>query len=187
MKQEASEDEASSGDDDQETGLPQPQQATAWHTRMLIASNPQPTGARIYSCIEQVTRIAEEAPNQQDMMNAQTQVTQLAANDQELYHYCFFQLMVRLDDRLAVGGPLMSEVATSFFDTMRAMWILARGLDALHGRTKYFDYLQRRYVQISKDTFGRDVEVVGPPMGSVRPSFGSSTPVGAKPAGAASP
>ncbi len=186
LKNEEDQDAEEEAEEDS-TALPHPKHATAWDTRMLIASNVQPTAERVYSCIRQVTQIADEAPNQQDMMSTQTQMTQLVATDQVLYHYCFYQLMVRLDDRLAVGGPLMTEVATSFFDTMRAMWILARGLDAFNGRQIYFDYLQKRYVQISKDTFGRDVQVVGPPMGSVRSSFGTMAPVGSKPAGSAAP
>ena len=32
------------------------------------------------------------------MMTAQSQITTMAASDQELYHYCFYQLMVRLWD-----------------------------------------------------------------------------------------
>jgi hypothetical protein len=119
----ADEEDAEDEAEEEESGLPFPAQTSAWHTRMLIASNPQPTAERVYSCIQQLTQISEEAPNQQDMLQAQSQITTLAANDPDLYHYCFFQLMVRLDDRLAVGGPLMSEVATSFFDSMRALWI----------------------------------------------------------------
>lgn len=184
---EEDEDEEDDDEADEQIGPPFPTQASAWHTRMLIASNPQPTAERVHGCIEQLSQISAESANQQDMMAAQSQITTLAANDPDLYHYCFFQLMVRLDDRLAVGGPLMSEVATSFFDSMRALWIMARGLDALTGRTRYFDYLQRRYVQISKDTFGRDVEVVGPPMGTVRSGYGQTAPTMTKPAGPVAP
>ena len=118
------------------------------------------------------------------MATRSRKVMSLASADTELYHFCFYQLMVRLDDRLAVGGPLMTEVATNFIDGMKALWILAGGLDALSGQQHYFDYLRARYVQISKDVFGRDVVVVGPPMGGViDPAF--MTKAMAKPAGPA--
>jgi hypothetical protein len=51
---------------------------------------------------------------------------------------------------------------------MRSLWVLAGALDAHADGHRYFRYLRTRYVQLSADVFGRDVSVVGPPVGSLR-------------------
>ena len=94
-------------------------------------------------------------------------------------------MVLRLDERLDKGGALMSELAPAFLDGMKTLWIFARGLDALDGRTKYYDYLYTRYVQLSKQYFGRDVERIGTPMGNYNGEATTSAPVMAKPAGPA--
>jgi len=147
--------------------LPTPAKPTAWATRTFIATASLPSTTKINACIDQVQQIAADAGNAQDMLNAQAQVTNLAATDALTYHYCFYQMVVHLDERLAVGGPVMTDLATTFFHSMRALWLFARGLDALTGQTAYFSYLQARYVQLSHDVFGRDVKVVGPPLGDL--------------------
>jgi hypothetical protein len=38
------------------------------------------------------------------------------------------------------------------------------------GREKYFDWLTKRYIQMSRDYFGRSIEVLAPPMSNVQPS-----------------
>jgi hypothetical protein len=68
---------------------------------------------------------------------------------------------------------------------MKTLWIFARGLDALDGRTRYYDYLYVRYVQLSKQYFGRDVDRIGQPMGNYNGEAAASAPVMAKPAGPA--
>lgn len=184
----AKEDDEDEEDDDADGKagtLPHPEKATAWATRNLIATHPQPSNEKVAQCMDDLAKIAADAGNPQDMLQAQVQAANLAAADVGLYHYCFYQLMVRLDERLERGGPLMADVATVFFDTMRALWILARGLDVATGRERYFPYLRERYVQLSKQHFGRDVEVVGPPMGIIRPGDQYPSQVKGKPAGAA--
>jgi hypothetical protein len=173
-----SEDEDEEGADDEEeeaeTGLPHPKKTTAWHTRTLVTTVAQPSAEKISSCIEQLETLATETQNQQDMLDAESQAAGMASQDLESFHFCFYQLMTRLDDRLNRPGASLAELGDTFLIDMKTLWILARGLDAQVGRDKYFTYLQARYVQISADVFGRDIEVVGPPMGSLK--YGSSTP-----------
>lgn len=166
-----------------DNGLPHPAKPTAWHTRTFLYATPQPNPQLLFSCMDQVSHLASEAGNQQDMITASSHVTTLAAQEPTLYHYCFYQMMVRLDERLDRGGPLMTDMAKAFLDGMKSLWIFARGLDSANGRTQYFDYLQKRYIQLSKQYFGRDVEKIGPPMGNYAVGFGGSPEVMAKPAG----
>lgn len=169
-------------DDDGRIGPPHPKHATASDTRTFLTTSPQPSVEKIAECIEQVTTLANEAGNQDDMVTAPEALKALVAIDTTLYHFCFYQLVNRLDERLAIGGPLMGELATVFFDTMKALWIMARALDRVTGQDRYFTYLRARYVQMSQDYFGRDVQVVAPPLGRPRPPEPAKGPGQGKPA-----
>lgn len=156
-------------DDDAADGeMAMPKRATAWETRTFVMTKRQPSAEKLARCMEQVASIAAEAGNQDDLQTAPEELKALVASDAGLYHTCFFHLMVRLDDRLAVGGPVMTDLATLFFEQMKSLWILARALDQTTGVKHYFQYLQQRYIQLSRDYFGRDIQVVAPPLGERR-------------------
>jgi hypothetical protein len=150
--------------------LPHPAKPSAFHTRVFVMTQPQPPPDRIAACFEQLTAIASDAGNQEAMLTAQSQASALVANDLSVYHFCFYQMIVKLDERMDAGGPLMDDLATAFFAGIKRLWILARALDANMGREKYFDWLTKRYIQMSRDYFGRSIEVLAPPMSNVQPS-----------------
>lgn len=151
-------------------GLPHPRKATAWDTRVLISTTPQPPAAKVRGCIDEMRTAASEAQDQQAMLAAETQLAPIVAKDPQLFHYCFFQMAVALDDRLARQTALFDDLAPEFLAGMRSLWIFARAMDQGSGRTRYFDYLKGRYVQISKELFGRELTPVAPPMRSVKPA-----------------
>jgi hypothetical protein len=119
------------------------------------------------------------------MLTLAPQITTLAAAQQQVYHFCFYQMVLRLDERLNKGGPLLSEMAPTFLAQMKTLWIFARGMDALDGNSKYYTYLYKRYVDLSKQYFGRDLQQLGPPMGNYNPDTAVPSSVLAKPASAA--
>jgi hypothetical protein len=163
-------------DDDGMPKFPMPQRPEKWYTRMLVATHPQPEADDVANCMDSVTIAAEDAQNSQDMIQAQYQLANSVEQGAQAHHWCFFQIIVGLDDRLGKGGALMTDTADDFFVSMRQLWILGRSLDNHRGGSKYFDYVRTRYLQINKDIFGRDVMVMGRPMGNVRamPKFEKS-------------
>jgi hypothetical protein len=164
-----------------ESGLVHPKRPTAWYTRIAIATNPQPPADSVADCIDAVSILGEDSGNAQDMQQAQYQLSGSIEQAPAVHHWCFYQMMVALDEALSRGGPLMSDMADKFFLGMKRLWILGRSMDSHHGHTRYFRYLQARYVQISQDKFGRNVMVVGEPLGNM-----PTTPVlFGKPAGPA--
>ncbi|MBM4251954.1 MAG: hypothetical protein FJ146_08275 [Deltaproteobacteria bacterium] len=177
------EDGADSADYSDKSRYPHPSKPTAWHTRALLYTTPQPTPEELYRCIDQVKRIGEQAGNQHDMMTLTPQVTALAAAQTRIFHFCFYQMALRLDERMDKGGPLIADLAPTFLAHMKTLWIFARGLDALDGKTRYYDYLYKRYVGMSKQYFGRDLDQLGPPMGNYNPDTATPSSIMAKPAG----
>lgn len=157
-----------SEDEDSPSGLPFPQKATRHYTKLLLLAYPQPGLTKINACMEQINTMAVRAGSQEDMIIAKNQLADLIDHDRQVYHYCFFHMMARLDQRLDEGGPVMETLAPIFLETMRGLWILASGLDGPEGKDRYFRYLKSRYMQISQDTFGRSMETIGPPMGNLR-------------------
>ena len=145
-------------------GLPHPKKPSAFYTRVFVLTQPQPPGDRITGCLEQLSMLASEASNQEALVMAQGQASVLVASDLALYHYCFYQMAWKLDERMDLGGPLMDELATAFFDGIKKLWILARALDSSTGSERYLGLLTARYIQISREYFGRHIEVLAPPL-----------------------
>ncbi len=141
--------------------LTHPQTANEFATRIYVSTIPQQPSEKIVECIEQITAIGKESANQDDMQKAVFSTQSLFAQNLPLYHNCFYQLAARLDNRLAQGGPLVSELAHEFFETTQAMWIMAKALDRVTGKKAYYSYLKQRYIQISRDVFGRNVAPLG--------------------------
>lgn len=172
---------------DEQTGLKHPREANAWATRVLVSTTNDQPQDKIFECMEQIAAIAKDAGNQEVMRDAIVQTKTMVGQNLPLYHQCYYQIAARLDDRLAQGGVLLTAMANQFFDTMKAMWIMARALDAAAGGRRYFNYLRGRYIQISRDVFGRNVSPVALPFDEkVSPGGGLAQPQ-TKPAGPVNP
>jgi hypothetical protein len=143
------------------TDLPHPQAANEFATRIFVSTTTQHPQEKINECIEQVSAIGRDSFNQDDMVKAVFSSQAIFAQNLPLYHSCFYQLSARLDNRLAQGGPLVTELSGEFFETIQAMWIMAKALDRVTGKKVYYTYLKQRYVQISRDVFGRQVAPLG--------------------------
>jgi hypothetical protein len=138
--------------------LPHPTKATAYATRVLITTARLPPASDLAKCTDEIRAIAKLSANKDLLAQAQMSLMNTIASNPTLYHYCFYNMMLELDQKLDEGGPMMTELADQFFGGFRALWILGRTLDASSGTGEYFDYLRKRYVQISKDYFGRNLE-----------------------------
>lgn len=164
-----------------------PQKANAWATRMLVNTSMQQPQDKISECIEQISAIAKDSGNQDDMAKAVSQTRALVSQNLPLYHHCYYQIAARLDDRLAKGGALMTDMAYQFFESTKAMWIMARALDEVTGKKLYFSYLKSRYIQISRDTFGRKVGPIGSGFDDKTSAGGGTTQPQSKAAGSVLP
>lgn len=157
-------DESAPGGNNQAFGLPHPKGISAFNTRVFISTQAQPAPERIAACFEQMAAIAADATNSEALLEGQNQAAMLIANDFSVYHFCFYQMVVKLDERMAIGGPLMDDLATAFFNGMRRLWILARAMDVYTGKDRYISWLTKRYIAMSREYFGRNIEVLAPPF-----------------------
>ena len=164
--QQLSEDELDEFEDEEETeattlsgqALAHPKEATAWSTRRLIMTAKQPNSGSIQSCLDTVESLAMRATNLEALADAATDLRSDVAKDIALYHWCFYQMMASLDEKLEQPLSLMDEKAELFLDRMSRLWILAGALDGNSRSTVYTKYLRSRYTNISLQTFGRLLE-----------------------------
>jgi hypothetical protein len=184
-------DEESSSEENTSSGyvrrgkFPLPKTATAWDTRALLMTATQPPPGRIAVCQDMVAAVASDASNQDDLAKAQKPMAEAVSKDPEAYHWCFFNLMLKLDAQMEQGGPMLDQQAPTFFTGMRQLWVLSRGLDATLTGNTYFTYLRARYRASSREYFGRNLEIMGPPL-KIRPLIPlAPTTSSAKPAGPA--
>lgn len=138
--------------------LVHPSKPTAYATRVLLTTANLPIATDLAKCADEMKAIANKAANKDLLAQAQMSLMNTVSSNPTLYHYCFYNMMMELDQKLDQGGPIMTDLADQFFAGFRALWILGRTLDASSGTSAYFDYLRKRYVQISKDYFGRNLE-----------------------------
>lgn len=138
--------------------LVHPAKPTAYATRVLLTTANLPLATDLAKCADEMKAIANKASNKDLLAQAQMSLMNTISSNPTLYHYCFYNMMMELDQKLDQGGPIMTDLADQFFAGFRALWILGRTLDASSGTSAYFDYLRKRYVQISKDYFGRNLE-----------------------------
>lgn len=165
--------------------LKHPKAPTSWNTRLVIMTNPIPEPEKLEACQAQLAVVGEAATSPDTLLGAENQVYYEVRQNIDTYHWCFYFSMMKLDDVLENEFMDISveERNQRFVKTMKALWLLARALDRSVGGEVYFTYVKKRYIQLSRDYFARDVEALSPPLGEDQGSM--ANPQGKKPAGAA--
>jgi hypothetical protein len=137
-----------------------PKEPTAWFTRRLLMTTPQPTSTEINNCRERAESTVKDAPNLAALDAVALALETEVGNKTPVYHWCFYQIMADLDIRLDNNTPLMQDKADIFLSRMKTLWALARSLDSTDGQQTYIKYLRARYTEISQNIFGRNLETV---------------------------
>ena len=144
--------------------LTHPAKPDAWHTRKAIMMYAQPAPELIIECKETAESQAAVASNLRALGEASITLEGKAAQNRGQYHWCYYQLVTDLDLRLERESPLLTEKSEFFLARMKVLWVLAKALDSSHGTAKspYSAYLRARYIEISQNQFGRNIEVMDP-------------------------
>ncbi len=137
-----------------------PKEPNAWFTRKLIMTSRQPSSEGIERCKERVESTANQATNLRSLEDISADLERTVSDNPKIYHWCFYQMMADLDNKLAKEAPLMDEKSGIFLTRMRCLWVLASALDATNGTHRYMQYLRARYTEISQNVFGRNLEIM---------------------------
>ncbi len=149
---------------DDELSLSHPEKADAWSTHKLIVENKQPRQGEIDECEARVTKTSASARNDQDLLAAKSHLGKAVSQGVALYHWCFYQTVRTLDQKLADSEFSLDQKGEEFFQKMKGLWLLAKALELATGDQHYFIYLRDRYIQLNRDIFGRSMESMAPPI-----------------------
>ncbi len=144
--------------------LPHPRKANEQALQDLLLTNEQPKPEHIADCKHNLELAAKDAVSDNEIIEAKKLVTTLVSRDFNLYHWCFYQLMRDCDKERLVEGVDNKNKLTNFNNRMKYLWVLARALDNVYQEPKYFNYLRKRYMDISTNYFGRKINVMGRPF-----------------------
>lgn len=140
--------------------LPHPKEASAWFTRQLLMTTSQPSASQISDCVDLIDANTKDATNLRSMEEASINLRGEVSKKNALFHWCFYQMMSDLDNKLDKEASLMNEKADLFLVRMSKLAVLAMSLDDTIGTDRYMSYLRKRYTEISQSTFGRHLEVM---------------------------
>lgn len=140
---------------------------TYWRTRELLINSGITDYAPLTKCHDDVAKLAEKSLNQAALLSAMGFLYETMKQHPSLYHWCFYYSMMQIDLRL--DSDLINrsyfEKYNYYIKEMKVMWILARALDHATQSKKYFGFLRRRYIEISKEHFGKQLDVMDAPLG----------------------
>lgn len=141
-----------------------PKEATAWATQVLLLAHRQPDPKLVSNCFDQAEALVADAGNEEALLAAKQLLIDNVRREQTVFHWCFYQMMHELDQNLRRHEIDFRGLGASFLEGMKKLWLLAEALDETTEHQQYFEYLRERYIQISKDVFGRSVGVIGSPL-----------------------
>ncbi len=144
--------------------LPHPTKFNEAALDNLIMTHEQPKEEFINECKSKVSLATHEANTNDEIIQAKKLTVILVNRDFPTYHWCFYQMMHDCDKaRLKEGIPVKQKLE-SFNESMKQLWVLSRSLDAVLQNEVYFKYLRKRYMVISKNYFGRNLNLIGRPF-----------------------
>ncbi len=164
--------------------LPHPRTANAWETKSLILTATIPNPKSLDECEAEVRALGRQATNEIQILQTEATVEKLITPNPKFYHWCFYWMSHNLYLRLETANLSNDQRSSLFFEGMRSLWPLARGLDRVREVDSYFRYLRNRYLDISAEIFGRPLEIVTEPLGdddSPRPNFNPNKAAGLSP------
>ncbi|MFK7871893.1 MAG: hypothetical protein AB8C84_01810 [Oligoflexales bacterium] len=145
-------------------GLPHPRAPDAWETNVILVSNIIPDSQELHDCHKESKELSKDSINKISLLQAQTAMSEMVSQRPKVYHWCFYYVARHLDRKMDEVGIVWAEKNTTFLTFMREMWVMARSLEEKTQDKRYYKYLHHRYVQISRDVFGRNLEIVSPPI-----------------------
>lgn len=154
-------------------GLVHPKKPTAFETnRMVLITTKRPSDEELAVCATDVAAIGRASLNGDSLVKSKDVLGVAVSKNPTFYHWCFYRYMNSVDQQLSGAWKnfQFEKRYNEFLGSMKTLWILARALDRQQKvRGRYFKYLRKRYVEISKVHFARKLQVIAPPLGDKRP------------------
>jgi hypothetical protein len=149
---------------------PHPRYPSSHATKRLILTFKKPKEEQLNICVKEFRSAADTSTNADSMVQTMRLMTAAVSKNINFYHWCFYHYVSALDWKLEEDslGLQLQDKMTIFTKNMKGLWLLARSLDLAAKTNIYFDFIKFRYVELSSTHFGRNLEVISPPLGDPR-------------------
>ena len=156
--------DAESDEKNTDNPRPQPASATDWQLEALLLSNPQPTAQELSVCLVRVSAIAQDADNDDALLHSLKELEGMLQQDLNLYHWCYYQMLHKLSLELGQEGMPFDKKGDYFYLTMKKLWLIAKSLEDWTKDPTYYKFLKSKYLELSKQIFGRDLTPIAPSL-----------------------
>jgi hypothetical protein len=149
---------------------PHPRSATSFATRRLNISVKKPSEGKLNVCVQEFRVTSKQARNSTALIEAVKLMAVPISKNVGFYHWCFYHFASAIDWKLEEDSRNLriQEKVSMFVENMKGLWLLAQSLDKSVKSKIYHEYLQVRYLELSKAHFGRVLEVISAPLGDPR-------------------
>lgn len=148
------------GSDVMDPEYPHPTQVSASSTKQLLITHDQPSAQDLDACRANLLSSANATTSVPALAAATENFDMLISESPSKYHWCFYQILSQLDDSLASTTLELTQKYQTFVNEVKILFILAQALDAKISPPVYCQYLKLRYVDISRNYFGRRLSVI---------------------------
>ena len=138
------------------SSLKHPKQRDAASTFVLISAQ-KPELLKVQACKQKLKELVPKPVAFKELVGMSAKMQWDVKLNLKNFHWCFYQMMVDMDQELAQSNRSFSEQGDLFILAMQRMYVTAHALGNILGVNTYMDYLRVRYVQISQQKFGRSL------------------------------
>ena len=163
-------DEDNSLDDDEENlestnndyPIKHPKDSSPWTLKTMIMTAQKPADDDLIRCNQEILAISKETFNESGILVAKEKIFNDVNQLHSRYHWCFYFSIVTLNNKLK-GDGLGKELKTrlkNFHLEMKSILVLASTLDQVKQSSVYMTYARKRYMEISKIHFARELMAI---------------------------
>lgn len=149
---------------DSSTPFPHSKTGSFQDLQNLIFAHKLPELKEIEACKLNLSISVGNTNNEFELVRIKKMITKQIAEKPENYHWCFYSLFQEMNENVEKIGSPLSEKSLVFMNYMTQLWVLSRALKDFFDDDKYFHILQDRYIYISRNIFGRTVQVISLPL-----------------------
>ena len=141
-----------------------PNDSSKWTIQTHVLSFKEQNEKLIDQCKNEVKQISENSRNHQALLLASSQLQSIIRSAPKSYHQCFFHLISSLDLLLDKTGLSFDRKMQGFLTKMNELWVFSTAMAKFTGNKKYIELTKERYINYSRQYFGRTLETIGQPL-----------------------
>jgi hypothetical protein len=143
-----------------QNGLSYPQTTDFDEIQRLLIKNRTPDQENLKLCRGEIESLSDKVTNVTDLVSQRKSLSYEVNNKPNFYHWCFYYTMFTLENELMEDnlGTSISDKYKAYNKSIKGMWLLGDSLSYHMGNSIYIRQLRSKYLELSRNYFGRDLE-----------------------------